>query len=825
MATLLNPFIRALDANGDAVSGGQLAVFEAGTTTPVTTYSDRELTTAQAQPLIANSAGEFAQSFVASGIYKIRVSDADGVTLYENDNVRISDRPDDPVFFDTYADLIASEDTYAEGTFVIALRESRTLEAAASGATDHNATNAGGQKFYYRPTRYETASELIASTEPARGEGAFWMAGPFLYVEAAPDATDHDVVNAASTPVKLYVLPGDDGAYNVVAFGAVSDGVDPDTGADNAAVFQKAIDKGGAVKIPKGNYRCSTVTISGSGQRIYGDGMGQTYIHPMDTYSCFIVASDNIEISDLEFRGKTGTGQADALGDCIKFDAVTNDASFTRHMEGCKVERVKFRNLKMNGIYVPHLLRESHIRECRFVGMGDAASDRSAIKMHPQLGNTSDCNNIWIEGNQFYRFENPPINLKRSTLVDPVSSQVSYADIWILNNLIHGQLYDEAAAVETVQPGECDHITIQDGTLIFCHFNHFTSIHPEYHGIRIICGGTVSKNADVSHNSFGVRGTVGGVSYTRAGGTATGHAVYMLGLEAQQITNNHVNGGTFVSEFFLSNGAYTSTIDVCVQGNVSEAGAIVADYAGLGTWRGRIDVTDDCITQDAQTINGTVDVVADGVSTFRRTSSALALRFDYDGSTSGAFVGSPAANSIQISTAGGSALQVVNASGTRPGADASYQLGLAAFRWTNIHATNGTIQTSDRRQKQDIEELSEAEKRVARRLKGLIRKFRWNDAVSEKGADARIHVGVIAQDVLAAFEAEGLDGHRYGVICYDEWEDYYEDVYQERPVLNLDGTDAGKTELVKVGSQVTRKAGNSYAVRYDQLLAFIISAV
>ena len=42
------------------------------------------------------------------------------------------------------------------------------------------------------------------------------------------------------------------------------------------------------------------------------------------------------------------------------------------------------------------------------------------------------------------------------------------------------------------------------------------------------------------------------------------------------------------------------------------------------------------------------------------------------------------------------------------------------------------------------------------------------DAVAKKGDDARIHTGVIAQDLIAVFDSEGLDAHRYGLFCYDE---------------------------------------------------------
>jgi len=167
MATLLNPFLRADDANGDPVSGGQLAIFEAGTTTPVTTYSDRALTTAQARPLIANAAGEFEQSFVESGIYKIRVSGADGVTLYENDNVRIADRLDDPIFLDDVAAVYDDTETYVENTIIGAFSEGLKFKAAASGASDHDFTNAGGQKLYILPAEggaYDVRSWNIDTT-------------------------------------------------------------------------------------------------------------------------------------------------------------------------------------------------------------------------------------------------------------------------------------------------------------------------------------------------------------------------------------------------------------------------------------------------------------------------------------------------------------------------------------------------------------------------------------------------------------------------------------------------------------------------------------
>jgi hypothetical protein len=128
--------------------------------------------------------------------------------------------------------------------------------------------------------------------------------------------------------------------------------------------------------------------------------------------------------------------------------------------------------------------------------------------------------------------------------------------------------------------------------------------------------------------------------------------------------------------------------------------------------------------------------------------------------------------------------------------DNDTDLGTSSTRFDDIYATNGTIQTSDRNEKQDIAELSGAEQRVAVACKGLLRKFRWKDSVAEKGDDARIHFGIIAQDLQAAFAAEGLDAGDYAMFISTTWTD--------------EETNEEKTRM---------------GVRYSELLAFIIAAL
>jgi hypothetical protein len=153
-----------------------------------------------------------------------------------------------------------------------------------------------------------------------------------------------------------------------------------------------------------------------------------------------------------------------------------------------------------------------------------------------------------------------------------------------------------------------------------------------------------------------------------------------------------------------------------------------------------------------------------------------------------------------------------------PGDDDAKTLGRSSYRWSVVYATTPTINTSDERKKQDIAALDEAERRVAVAVKGLIKKFRFREAVNKKGEAARIHVGVIAQEVIQAFQAEGLDAMRYGIVCYDQWD---AETAITTPVVDADGHKTGEVKTIRAA----RPAGDCYGVRYEELLAFIISAL
>ena len=237
----------------------------------------------------------------------------------------------------------------------------------------------------------------------------------------------------------------------------------------------------------------------------------------------------------------------------------------------------------------------------------------------------------------------------------------------------------------------------------------------------------------------------------------------------------------------------------------------------------------------------------------RKTSDGNIVLFQKDGTTVGSigavsgriFIGS---DSVQETYIGFNNNYVYPADNDGAFKDNAIDLGNASARYDDVYATNGTINTSDRNEKQDIEELSEAEQRVAVVAKGLLRKFRWKSAVEKKGDDARIHFGIIAQDLKSAFEAEGLDAGRYGMFIHSEWwetqtevpaveaqdavyETQIDEEGNEVQVLVSEAVEAQeaytRTETYDTEEEAPEGAikKERMGVRYSELLAFIIASI
>jgi hypothetical protein len=117
-----------------------------------------------------------------------------------------------------------------------------------------------------------------------------------------------------------------------------------------------------------------------------------------------------------------------------------------------------------------------------------------------------------------------------------------------------------------------------------------------------------------------------------------------------------------------------------------------------------------------------------------------------------------------------------------PETDNAYSCGTAAKRWSTIYAATGTINTSDQRDKLVSGRPAGAAARIVDRVEPVL--FRWTEGGRERtGAglvDAasapeiaggeershpgkRLHAGWLAQQVKAAFDAEGIDCAAWGL--------------------------------------------------------------
>tara|TARA_E500000318_G_scaffold99258_1_gene101192 strand:+ start:210 stop:1559 length:1350 start_codon:yes stop_codon:yes gene_type:complete len=171
---------------------------------------------------------------------------------------------------------------------------------------------------------------------------------------------------------------------------------------------------------------------------------------------------------------------------------------------------------------------------------------------------------------------------------------------------------------------------------------------------------------------------------------------------------------------------------------------------------------------------------------------------------------------VYITTVGGEGFRVgalsANAGALVPIAnsndsDNTNDIGVVSVRWDDIYATNGTIQTSDQNEKQQIASLTSAEITAAKAISKLFKTFKWNDKVEAKGDAARTHTGVIAQDVQQAMTDAGLDAADYAFWCSNTWWESNGETYETQSEAP-----EGATERTRLG------------IRYPELLAFVGAA-
>lgn len=145
------PQPQPVDAAGVPIVGAQLFSYATGTNTPLATYADGGLGTANLNPLIADEAGRFGLVFLdPSQNYRIVLKDADGAQIWLAD----------PVGYDWVSTLITS---MISGAVAVETARAEAAEAALQAAIDAETARAEAA---------ETALQAAIDAETARAEAA-----------------------------------------------------------------------------------------------------------------------------------------------------------------------------------------------------------------------------------------------------------------------------------------------------------------------------------------------------------------------------------------------------------------------------------------------------------------------------------------------------------------------------------------------------------------------------------------------------------------------------------------------------------------------------
>ena len=128
----------------------------------------------------------------------------------------------------------------------------------------------------------------------------------------------------------------------------------------------------------------------------------------------------------------------------------------------------------------------------------------------------------------------------------------------------------------------------------------------------------------------------------------------------------------------------------------------------------------------------------------------------------------------------------------------------ASGTWT----WNGTACqiTSDQRLKQQINQIDDKLLDAWKDVEPS--QFKYNDAVDQKGDNARLHTGYVVQQIDSACKSHGVDVSQYGLYCHEEYP-------QETEEVEVEQADGTKTKEKKV----IREASEHYSLRYTEVYA------
>ena len=99
-----------------------------------------------------------------------------------------------------------------------------------------------------------------------------------------------------------------------------------------------------------------------------------------------------------------------------------------------------------------------------------------------------------------------------------------------------------------------------------------------------------------------------------------------------------------------------------------------------------------------------------------------------------------------------------------PSITGKHRLGTSTYKWQYVYATNGTIQTSDLRQKDNVQAIDERYERLYMLMQPVT--YRWRNVNPDDNHD-RTRIGFIAQWTKTAMDEAGLNAVDLAAYCKD----------------------------------------------------------
>lgn len=251
-------------------------------------------------------------------------------------------------------------------------------------------------------------------------------------------------------------------------------------------------------------------------------------------------------------------------------------------------------------------------------------------------------------------------------------------------------------------------------------------------------------------------------------------------------------------------------------GSATVSGALSANSATVTNkiTAGSAGVTG-ALTAGSATVSGALSAASASISgnlTVNGTSTLSAIELYRSSPYIDFHHGSSTADYTQRIITSGSGLNIYGTTNTyvavmsdrfRSNGNDVHYLGDASNKWKAVYAVSGSIQTSDRTQKKNIETIDDRYVELFDKLQPVT--FEFNDAESD-----RVHIGFISQDVKASMDEVGLTDLDFAAYCRDV----------KMETVKVEDPETGET--TEVEREVLDENGDpvySYSLRYSEFIA------